>query len=109
MLWALDELYPVAVGILDEAHVTDAAVLDADDVSRAIETLIDGPDDEVEQAPEIRAVVFASAKRDSELWITDISWRQPETDAHLRALAEQLNQPGAEAQPPPATLTDTRL
>jgi len=25
--------------------------------------------------------------RDTELWITDISWRQPETDAHLRALA----------------------
>jgi oligoribonuclease NrnB/cAMP/cGMP phosphodiesterase (DHH superfamily) len=25
--------------------------------------------------------------RDSELWITDISWREPETDAHLRALA----------------------
>jgi oligoribonuclease NrnB/cAMP/cGMP phosphodiesterase (DHH superfamily) len=26
--------------------------------------------------------------RDTELWITDISWREPETDAHLRALAE---------------------
>jgi oligoribonuclease NrnB/cAMP/cGMP phosphodiesterase (DHH superfamily) len=25
--------------------------------------------------------------RDTELWITDISWRQPETDAHLRTLA----------------------
>src|SRR5439155_17142758 len=25
---------------------------------------------------------------DTELWITDISWREPETDAHLRALAE---------------------
>ena len=25
--------------------------------------------------------------RDMELWITDISWREPETDAHLRALA----------------------
>lgn len=25
--------------------------------------------------------------RPSELWITDISWREPETDAHLRALA----------------------
>src|SRR4030095_4210815 len=25
--------------------------------------------------------------RDTELWITDISWRQPETDAHLRSLA----------------------
>src|SRR5437660_5608375 len=24
---------------------------------------------------------------DPELWITDISWREPETDAHLRALA----------------------
>ena len=24
---------------------------------------------------------------DAELWITDISWREPETDAHLRALA----------------------
>jgi oligoribonuclease NrnB/cAMP/cGMP phosphodiesterase (DHH superfamily) len=24
---------------------------------------------------------------DTELWITDISWREPETDAHLRALA----------------------
>jgi len=28
-----------------------------------------------------------SPGRDTELWITDISWRQPETDAHLRALA----------------------
>ncbi len=26
------------------------------------------------------------AGRETELWITDISWRQPETDAHLRAL-----------------------
>ena len=25
--------------------------------------------------------------RDTELWITDISWREPETDAHLRRLA----------------------
>jgi len=25
--------------------------------------------------------------RDTELWITDISWREPATDAHLRALA----------------------
>src|SRR6185295_18778710 len=25
--------------------------------------------------------------RDGELWITDISWREKETDAHLRALA----------------------
>jgi len=25
--------------------------------------------------------------RDTELWITDISWREPETDDHLRALA----------------------
>ena len=25
--------------------------------------------------------------RDDELWITDISWREPATDAHLRALA----------------------
>jgi hypothetical protein len=25
--------------------------------------------------------------RDTELWITDISWRQPETDTHLRSLA----------------------
>jgi oligoribonuclease NrnB/cAMP/cGMP phosphodiesterase (DHH superfamily) len=25
--------------------------------------------------------------RDAELWITDISWREPATDAHLRALA----------------------
>jgi oligoribonuclease NrnB/cAMP/cGMP phosphodiesterase (DHH superfamily) len=25
--------------------------------------------------------------RDSELWVTDISWREPETDAHLRQLA----------------------
>jgi oligoribonuclease NrnB/cAMP/cGMP phosphodiesterase (DHH superfamily) len=24
---------------------------------------------------------------DTELWVTDISWREPETDAHLRALA----------------------
>jgi oligoribonuclease NrnB/cAMP/cGMP phosphodiesterase (DHH superfamily) len=28
----------------------------------------------------------ATPGRDTELWITDISWRQPETDAHLRAL-----------------------
>jgi oligoribonuclease NrnB/cAMP/cGMP phosphodiesterase (DHH superfamily) len=28
-----------------------------------------------------------SAGRDTELWVTDISWREPETDAHLRALA----------------------
>src|SRR5258705_7684567 len=28
-----------------------------------------------------------SGDRDTELWITDISWRQPETDAHLRELA----------------------
>ena len=28
-----------------------------------------------------------SPKPDSELWITDISWREPETDAHLSALA----------------------
>jgi oligoribonuclease NrnB/cAMP/cGMP phosphodiesterase (DHH superfamily) len=27
--------------------------------------------------------------RESELWITDISWRDPETDAHLRMLAER--------------------
>jgi len=26
---------------------------------------------------------------DAELWITDISWRRPETDAHLRALVER--------------------
>jgi oligoribonuclease NrnB/cAMP/cGMP phosphodiesterase (DHH superfamily) len=26
--------------------------------------------------------------RESELWITDISWRDPETDAHLRTLVE---------------------
>src|SRR3989442_7420369 len=25
--------------------------------------------------------------RDTELWITDISWREPETDTHLRGLA----------------------
>ena len=25
--------------------------------------------------------------RESELWVTDISWREPETDAHLRSLA----------------------
>ncbi|HEV7732361.1 MAG TPA: DHHA1 domain-containing protein [Candidatus Binatia bacterium] len=25
--------------------------------------------------------------RDSQLWVTDISWREPETDAHLRQLA----------------------
>ncbi len=25
--------------------------------------------------------------RDAELWVTDISWREPATDAHLRALA----------------------
>jgi len=29
----------------------------------------------------------ATPGRETELWITDISWRQPETDAHLRALA----------------------
>ena len=29
----------------------------------------------------------ASPGREAELWITDISWRQPETDAHLRALS----------------------
>ena len=29
----------------------------------------------------------ADAGRDAELWITDISWRDPETDAHLRSLA----------------------
>jgi oligoribonuclease NrnB/cAMP/cGMP phosphodiesterase (DHH superfamily) len=28
-----------------------------------------------------------SPEREAELWITDISWRQPETDAHLRALS----------------------
>jgi uncharacterized protein len=40
---------------------------------------------------EIDAVLRAvapEAARDTELWITDISWREPETDAHLRALAE---------------------
>jgi len=31
--------------------------------------------------------VSATPGRETELWITDISWRQPETDAHLRALA----------------------
>src|ERR1051325_11771364 len=30
----------------------------------------------------------AEPGRDTELWIADISWREPETDAHLRALAE---------------------
>ena len=29
----------------------------------------------------------AEPGRDTELWITDISWREPETDAHLRTLA----------------------
>ena len=28
-----------------------------------------------------------SGDQDTELWVTDISWREPETDAHLRALA----------------------
>ena len=28
-----------------------------------------------------------AGRRRQELWITDISWREPETDAHLRALA----------------------
>lgn len=28
-----------------------------------------------------------SPGRDTELWVTDISWREPETDAHLRTLA----------------------
>jgi oligoribonuclease NrnB/cAMP/cGMP phosphodiesterase (DHH superfamily) len=39
---------------------------------------------------EIDAVLRALAldpTRDDELWITDISWREPATDAHLRALA----------------------
>src|SRR3989442_5931064 len=39
---------------------------------------------------EIAAVLRGLAldpARDPELWITDISWREPETDAHLRALA----------------------
>ena len=36
---------------------------------------------------EIDAVLRGLALgRDTELWITDISWREPETDAHLRAL-----------------------
>ena len=35
----------------------------------------------------IRAVPRAPAGRTQELWITDISWNQPETDAHLRELA----------------------
>ena len=30
-----------------------------------------------------------AAGAEQELWITDISWREPSTDAHLRALAEQ--------------------
>ncbi len=34
----------------------------------------------------LRALRPASG-RDTELWVTDISWREPETDAHLRALA----------------------
>jgi len=34
----------------------------------------------------LRAVRPASG-RDTELWVTDISWREPDTDAHLRALA----------------------
>ena len=39
---------------------------------------------------EIDAVLRALAPdpgRDTELWITDISWREPETDAHLQKLA----------------------
>jgi oligoribonuclease NrnB/cAMP/cGMP phosphodiesterase (DHH superfamily) len=28
------------------------------------------------------------AGRDTQLWVTDISWREPETDAHLRALVD---------------------
>jgi oligoribonuclease NrnB/cAMP/cGMP phosphodiesterase (DHH superfamily) len=35
----------------------------------------------------IRAVPPPPAGRTQEVWITDISWNQPETDAHLRALA----------------------
>src|ERR1044071_7168378 len=35
----------------------------------------------------VRRGLAPSPGRDTELWITDISWRQPETDAHLRALA----------------------
>jgi len=35
----------------------------------------------------IRAVPQAPAGRTQELWITDISWNQTETDAHLRELA----------------------
>ena len=34
----------------------------------------------------LRAIDPASP-RDTQLWVTDISWREPETDAHLRALA----------------------
>jgi uncharacterized protein len=34
----------------------------------------------------LRALEPASP-RDTQLWVTDISWREPETDAHLRALA----------------------
>ncbi len=35
----------------------------------------------------LQAVPAPPAGRTQELWITDISWSQPETDAHLRALA----------------------
>jgi oligoribonuclease NrnB/cAMP/cGMP phosphodiesterase (DHH superfamily) len=34
----------------------------------------------------LRGLAF-EPRPDTELWITDISWREPETDAHLRALA----------------------
>lgn len=40
---------------------------------------------EINQA--IQAVPVPPAGRNEELWITDISWNTPETDAHLRALA----------------------
>jgi oligoribonuclease NrnB/cAMP/cGMP phosphodiesterase (DHH superfamily) len=40
---------------------------------------------EINQA--IQAIPAPPAGRIQELWITDISWNQPETDAHLRALA----------------------
>jgi uncharacterized protein len=37
----------------------------------------------------IRSLKFAGPLHDQELWITDISWTAPETDAFLRGLAER--------------------
>lgn len=36
---------------------------------------------------EVLRSIHPESGREAELWITDISWREPETDAHLRAMA----------------------